>query len=148
MKILSTASLGTKFTGSYKKRVYSNASQYSGALRLLWNLPPLKQITRNLTILQTKTVKFITCINCHFHLLFWLATLSFMFVADLFSYFQINQVFHVFRKLFWKICPLFGAIHKGCPHIREGGSGKSGQMRTGGGGGWLAKCGRPLGKKL
>ena len=27
-----------------------------------------------------------------------------------------------------------------------GGSGKSGQIRTGGGG-WLAKCGRPLGKK-
>ena len=43
-----------------------------------------------------------------------------------------------------------GAIHKGCPHIDEGGegggSGKSGQMRTVGGG-WLAKCGRPLGKK-
>ena len=30
----------------------------------------------------------------------------------------------------------------------EEGSGKSGQMRTGGGGGWLAKCGRPLGKKI
>ena len=27
------------------------------------------------------------------------------------------------------------------------GSDKSGQMRTGGGG-WLAKCGRPLGKKI
>ena len=29
----------------------------------------------------------------------------------------------------------------------EGGSNKGGQMRTGGGG-WLAKCGRPLGKKI
>ena len=44
--------------------MYSNASPYSGALRLLWNLPPLKQITRNPTILQTKSVKLITCINC------------------------------------------------------------------------------------
>ena len=29
-----------------------------------------------------------------------------------------------------------------------GGSGKSGQMRQGGGGGWLAKCGCPLGKRI
>ena len=41
----------------------------------------------------------------------------------------------------------YGAIHKGCPHIRgeREGSGKSEQLRTGGGG-WLAKCGGPLGK--
>ena len=43
------------------------------------------------------------------------------------------------------------AIHKGCPHIRKGGggggSGNSGKMRREGGG-WLAKCGRPLGKKI
>ena len=41
-----------------------------------------------------------------------------------------------------------GSIHKGCPHIRGGGrSGKSGQIRMEGGG-WLPKCGRPLGKKI
>ena len=42
----------------------------------------------------------------------------------------------------------FGAIHKGCLHIRGGGgSGKSGKMLTGGGG-WLAKGGRLLGQKI
>ena len=39
---------------------------------------------------------------------------------------------------------LLGAIHKGRPHLRgEGGSVKSGQMRTQGGGGSVAKSGRP-----
>ena len=42
------------------------------------------------------------------------------------------------------ITPLV-AIHKGYLHI-TGGEGVR-QKRTGGGG-WLAKCGRPLGKKL
>ena len=33
--------------------------------RFVWNLPPHKQMTKNLIILQTKqTVKFITCLNC------------------------------------------------------------------------------------
>ena len=44
----------------------------------------------------------------------------------------------------------FGAIHKGCLHIRgEGGGGscKSGKMLTGGVG-WLAKGGRLLGQKI
>ena len=37
-----------------------------------------------------------------------------------------------------------GAIHKGRPHPRgEGGSVKSGHMRTQGGGGSVAKSGRP-----
>ena len=45
----------------------------------------------------------------------------------------------------WEI----GASHKRRLHIRRagGGSGKSGHMRTGEGG-WLAKCGRPLRKKI
>ena len=45
---------------------------------------------------------------------------------------------------------MLGAIYKGFPHIwgrGGGGSGKSGQMQTGGEG-WLAKCGFPLGKKI
>ena len=43
-----------------------------------------------------------------------------------------------------EIFVLFGAIHKGCPHPRgEGGSVKSGHMRTQGGGGIVAKSGRP-----
>ena len=42
----------------------------------------------------------------------------------------------------------FGAIHKGCLHIRGGGeSDKSGKMLTGGGG-WLTKGGRLLGQKI
>ena len=32
--------------------VYSNASQYSGAIKACKNLPPHKQIAKNLTILQ------------------------------------------------------------------------------------------------
>ena len=40
-----------------------------------------------------------------------------------------------------------GAINKRFPHFRRGGgSGKSGEMRTGEGE-WLAKCGHPLGEK-
>ena len=46
-----------------------------------------------------------------------------------------------------------GVIHKGCPHIRVGGGGGRGVRQkwiNAGtvGGGWLAKCGRPLGKKI
>ena len=33
MKILRTPSLESKFTGSYNKRVYPNAFQYSGAIK-------------------------------------------------------------------------------------------------------------------
>ena len=41
-----------------------------------------------------------------------------------------------------------GAIHKGCPHIRgKGGQAKVDKCGQGEGGGWLTKCGHPLGKK-
>ena len=43
------------------------------------------------------------------------------------------------------------AIHKGCSHITGGGEGGQAKVDKCGqeeGGGWLAKCGRPLGKKL
>ena len=53
MKILRTASLGSKSTGSYKKLcapILSNIREPSSLLR---NLPPIKQITKNLTVLQT-----------------------------------------------------------------------------------------------
>ena len=42
-----------------------------------------------------------------------------------------------------------GAIHKGCPHIR-GGGGVQAKVDTNAdrGRGWLAKCGRSLGKKI
>ena len=33
MKILRTGSLGSKFTGAYKKRVYFNTFHYSGAIK-------------------------------------------------------------------------------------------------------------------
>ena len=45
----------------------------------------------------------------------------------------------------------YGAIHKECPHIRggggEGGEAKLDKCRQGERG-WLAKFGRPLGKKI
>ena len=53
MKILRAASLGSKFTGSYNKLcapILSNIREPSSLLR---NLPPIKQITKNLTVLQT-----------------------------------------------------------------------------------------------
>ena len=78
------------------------------------------------------------------------------------SLFQFNKTcLNIFYKIISiEITPLhcntlvaklkYGAIHKGCPHIRERereGADKSGQIKKGEEG-WLAKCGRPLGKKI
>ena len=41
---------------------------------------------------------------------------------------------------------LYGAIHKGCPHIRGEGV-RQKWTNADSGRRWLAKCGRPLGKK-
>ena len=47
----------------------------------------------------------------------------------------------IYLNQFYSLSFTYGAILKGCPHIREGGgsggSGKSGQMLTGGGGGLI-----------
>ena len=53
MKILRTASVGSKFTGSYKKLCVPIVSNIREPSNLLRNLPPIKQITKNLTVLQT-----------------------------------------------------------------------------------------------
>ena len=53
---------------------------------------------------------------------------------------QIGMGIHIFA---------LGAIHKGCPHIGRGGGESAKVDKCGlGEGAWLAKCGRPLGKKL
>ena len=50
MKILRT---GSKFTGSYKKESIPMLPSILEASRLLRNLSPLKETTKNLTILKT-----------------------------------------------------------------------------------------------
>ena len=50
MKILRT---GSQFTGSYKKESIPMLPSILEASRLLRNLSPLKQTTKNLTILKT-----------------------------------------------------------------------------------------------
>ena len=51
------------------------------------------------------------------------------------------------KKIFFATTRRGPFIKDVCTLEGEGGSDKSGQMRTGGGGGWLAKSGRLLGKK-
>ena len=63
MKILRTARLGSKFTGFCKKESVSMLPSILEPSRLLRNLPPLRWITKNITVLQTNTVKFIICLN-------------------------------------------------------------------------------------
>ena len=48
MKILRTASVGSKFTGSYKKLCVPILSNIREPSNLLRNLPPIKQITKTL----------------------------------------------------------------------------------------------------
>ena len=78
MKILRTASLGSKFTGSYKECIPVLPSILEPSqLKASEKLRHLKQITKNLTILlhTNKTVKFVIYLNCK---VFIKSTLKFM----------------------------------------------------------------------
>ena len=63
MKVLRTASRGSKFTGFYEKESIPMFPSILELSSLLRNLPPLRQTTKNLTMLQTNTVKFIISLN-------------------------------------------------------------------------------------
>ena len=59
---------------------------------------------------------------------------------------SINCMIQLFE---YEELPTLGAIHKGCPHIRGGrGVRQKWTNADRGRGEWLAKCGRPLGKKI
>ena len=87
-----------------------------------------------------------------FFFLFRYCFLILLFFVCLFqTYFDIDFYHTLFLIFFFRQCfVLIGTIHKACPHIRGErgeGSGKSGQMWTGGRG-WLGRCVRPLCKKI